>query len=192
MQTVSKYHKSDKQIRSEIDLIKAAQRNPAYFEVLYNKYYEQLLKFIYQRVNSKDTAFDITSQVFLKALVNLPRYQPKGVPFSAWLYRIAINEMNRMFKTNVAQRALNVEMNMVGDIMEEMKEDNQEEKHNQLIDALTRLEEPDLQMIEMRFFEKRAFKEIAHILNITENNAKVKVYRILEKLKNIITKNGNN
>ena len=48
------------------------------------------------------------------------------------------------------------------------------------------LPEDELQLIEMRFFEKRSFKEIGEILEITENNAKVKTYRILEKLKKII------
>ena len=54
------------------------------------------------------------------------------------------------------------------------------------------LEEEDMQFIEMRFFEKRAFKEIADIFGITENNAKVKTYRILEKLKKIITGKSTN
>ena len=48
------------------------------------------------------------------------------------------------------------------------------------------LPEDDLQLVEMRYFEKRAFKEIAEILEITENNAKVKVYRVLERLKKMI------
>jgi RNA polymerase sigma-70 factor (ECF subfamily) len=52
--------------------------------------------------------------------------------------------------------------------------------------VIKQLPEDDLQMVEMRFFEKRAFKEIAEILNITENNAKVRMYRILERLKKTI------
>jgi RNA polymerase sigma-70 factor (ECF subfamily) len=50
------------------------------------------------------------------------------------------------------------------------------------------LPEDELQLIEMRFFEKRAFKEIAEIMMMTENNAKVKLYRILERIKKILTK----
>jgi RNA polymerase sigma-70 factor (ECF subfamily) len=42
-----------------------------------------------------------------------------------------------------------------------------------------------VQMLELRFFEKRAFKEIGDILNMTENNAKVKVYRLLQKMRKL-------
>lgn len=188
MANESKYHATQEQILGELDQIRAAQKNPARFNVLYNKYYEPILMFIYQRVDSKDLAFEVTSQVFLKAMVNLPRYQFKGVPFSAWLYRIAMNELNETFRKDQRLRAINVDIETVDDMMDEMKEENLEEKHQKLMDALSTLPEDDLQLIEMRFFEKRAFKEIGEILNITENNSKVKVYRIIDKLKAIITK----
>ena len=191
MQSFSKYHQSNQEISSEAGLIIAAQKEPELFETLYLKYYEQIFLFIYQRVDSKETASDITSQVFLKALVNLSRYQFKGVPFSAWLYRIAINELNTCFKTNAKQRALNVEAESMEEIMEELQDDHNEEKHQQVIRALTRLPEMELQFIEMRFFEKRSFKEIGDIFRITENNAKVKLYRILSKLRRIIESTRN-
>ena len=190
MQSFSKYHQSNQDISSEVGLIIAAQEEPELFEALYLKYYEPIFLFIYQRVDSKETASDITSQVFLKALVNLPKYQFRGVPFSAWLYRIAINELNICFKTNAKQRALNVEAGSMEEIMEELEEDHNEEKHQQVIAALTCLMEIELQFIEMRFFEKRSFKEIGDIFRITENNAKVKLYRILSKLRKIIESTG--
>ena len=191
MQSFSKYHQSNQEIHSEEGLIIAAQKKPASFEALYLKYHEQIFLFIYQRVDSKETASDITSQVFLKALVNLSRYQFKGVPFSAWLYRIAINELNNCFKTNAKQRALNVELESIEEIIEELQDDHNEERHQQVIRALTLLPEMELQFIEMRFFEKRSFKEIGDIFRITENNAKVKLYRILSKLRRIIESTRN-
>jgi RNA polymerase sigma-70 factor (ECF subfamily) len=57
-----------------------------------------------------------------------------------------------------------------------------------MIQSLDYLKEDDLEIIEMRFFEQRPFKEIADILNITESNAKVRTYRILERLKKIMMK----
>ena len=71
-------------------------------------------------------------------------------------------------------------------MMESMEDDKYAPYIDILKEAVTDLEEEDMQFIEMRFFEKRAFKEIAEILGITENNAKVKTYRILEKLKKIL------
>jgi RNA polymerase sigma-70 factor (ECF subfamily) len=64
-----------------------------------------------------------------------------------------------------------------------MEEDHSEINKKQLFNALSMLKEDALQLIEMRFFERRSFKEIGDILELTENNAKVKTFRALEKLK---------
>jgi RNA polymerase sigma-70 factor (ECF subfamily) len=187
MQITSRYHVTHEQMLSEHELVEAAKKDPARFAVLYNKYHEQIFRFIYQRVDDKEAAFDATSQVFLKALTNLPRYEYRGVPFASWLYRIAKSEMNQLFRQEKAHRAVNVESVHLYDMIDEMEEDKLEIYHDKLMDAVTGLDEDDLQLIEMRYFEKRAFKEIGEILEITENNAKVKVYRILEKLKRTLT-----
>jgi RNA polymerase sigma-70 factor (ECF subfamily) len=65
-----------------------------------------------------------------------------------------------------------------------------EEYKSILMTVIKNLPEDDVQLIELRFFEKRAFKEIAEILSLTETNAKVKLYRILEKVKKTLTKNN--
>ncbi len=188
MKIVSKFHVGEEEMLHDRSCVYAAKADPAKFEVLYTKYYEQVLKFAYQRLDCKDAAFDITQQVFLKAMQNLHKYEYRGLPFSAWLYRITINELNMLFRKNKKEQALNIDIASIGDMMEEMHEDSPEEKINVVLNALAKLEREDLQIIEMRFFEKRAFKEIADILSITENNAKVRTYRILDRLKEIITK----
>ena len=187
MQITSRYHATHQQMLSEHEIVKAAKADPAKFSALYNKYHEQIFRFIYQRLDDKDTAFDITSQVFLKALTNLHRYEFRGVPFASWLYRIASSEVNTLFRQNKAQRAVNVESVQLYDMIDEMEEDRLEKYHDRLQEVIADLDEHDLQLIEMRYFEKRPFKEIGEILDITENNAKVKVYRILEKLKKALT-----
>jgi RNA polymerase sigma-70 factor (ECF subfamily) len=60
-------------IMTEEALVKAAQSDPKQFEALYNKYFEPVFRFVYQRVEQKQNAADITSQVFLKAMLNLPK-----------------------------------------------------------------------------------------------------------------------
>jgi RNA polymerase sigma-70 factor (ECF subfamily) len=187
MQITSRYHATTEQMLSEYECVEAARKDPAKFAVLYNKYHEQIFRFIYQRLDDKDLAFDATSQVFLKALTNLPRYEYRGVPFASWLYRIATSEVNQLFRQNKAQRTVNVESVHLYDMIDEMEEDKLEKYQGKLAEAIATLNEDDLQLIEMRYFEKRAFKEIGEILEITENNAKVKVYRILEKLKKALT-----
>jgi len=71
------------------------------------------------------------------------------------------------------------------EIIDEFEEDYKEEKKAKMFEALSKLKEKDMQLIEMRFFEKRSFKEIGDILEITENNAKVKAFRAIEKLKQL-------
>jgi RNA polymerase sigma-70 factor (ECF subfamily) len=168
--------------------ILAARQNPAHFNVLYQKYYAPILKFVYQRVTSRADAADITQQVFLQAMLSLHKYEFRGLPFSSWLYRIAINEMNNIFRKNEKQRGINLNDSHLKDVAEEIGEMNIEVQEQVLLEALTTLDEDDYQLVEMRFFEKRPFKEIGEILNISEPNAKMRLYRILEKLKPLIEK----
>jgi RNA polymerase sigma-70 factor (ECF subfamily) len=69
--------------------------------------------------------------------------------------------------------------------MEDFEDENNDVQKHRLVSCLGLLKEKDLQLIELRFFEKRSFKEIGEILDITENNAKVKSFRALEKLKQL-------
>lgn len=169
----------------EEKLILAAQADRSNFEPLYQKYYARIVKFIYQRVTTKEDAYDLTQQVFVQAMLSLNKYELRGFPFSSWLYRIAINELNQAFKKNKKQRGVNLSEVHLKDIASEMSEDTGD-REKILLEALTTLEEDDFQLVEMRFFEKRPFKEIGEILNISEANAKMKLYRILDKLKPIL------
>ena len=75
------HHKTDTDIQLELQQIEAAKLNPARFDVLYEKYYKPIFVFVYRRTENEDLCADITSMVFLKALVNIKKYQFKGVPF---------------------------------------------------------------------------------------------------------------
>jgi RNA polymerase sigma-70 factor (ECF subfamily) len=183
MRTISTYHISQDLMLEEAELIKASKKDPARFAPLYERYHEPIFRFIYQRMDDKDQAFDLTAQVFLKALSGLHRYEEKGVPFASWLYRIARNEVYQLFKERKAKRTLNVETVQIAEIISKIDEQNSEEQHQLLLQAIKDLPEDDLQLIEMRFFESKPFKEIGEILAITENNAKVKLYRVLDRMK---------
>lgn len=182
------FHHTNEQINEELIIIEAAKQNPERFGPLYNKYYKQIFNYLYQRMDDKDTAFDLTGQVFLKALTNLPNYQFKGVPFASWLYRIAHNELMQMFRLQKDRRAINADIGDLKYICEEHEEPFFEEYIPAIKKLLSELDEEDMQMVEFRFFEKRPFKEIAEILDITEVNAKVRMYRIIEKLKKSMSK----
>ncbi|MBL7898182.1 MAG: sigma-70 family RNA polymerase sigma factor, partial [Crocinitomicaceae bacterium] len=184
------YHHTEARLMQELEWIKRAKDDPRSFEPLYNKYYEQIFRYIYQRMDDKEMAHDITSQVFLKALNNLSKYEYRGVPFASWLYRIAKSELYQSFRDEKATRTVNVETESLSDMIDEIEEDLSEETREVLLKAIAELSEEDVQMIEMRYFEKRSFKEIGDILEITENNAKVKAHRIIQKMKKLFNEIG--
>lgn len=182
------YHQSKIRLEEELDWIQRAQKDPSHFGPLYKKYHEQIFRYIYQRMDDEELAFDVTSQVFMKAMKNLNRYEYRGVPFSSWLYRIAKSELFQAFRDKKAERTVNLDTAHLNHMIDEMEEDMSEENRSRLFNSLSKLKEEDMHLIEMRFFEKRSFKEIGEILEITENNAKVKSFRALERLKNVFIK----
>ena len=167
-------------------LIKQAQIDPTRFGPLYDRYYKPVFLFVYRRTDDEDLTADLTSQVFLKAITYLPRYEHKGLPFSAWLFRIAVNEMNMFFRKHQNRRSLSIEEEGMERMAEEIEEGDKEEKIEELLKGIQGLALEEVQYIELRFFEDRSFKEIAIIMDITENNAKVRTYRILDKIKKLI------
>lgn len=187
MNVESKYHASREQIAAEEAEIEAARGNPAKFAPLYNRYYARILGFVYQRVETKDDAYDITSQTFIAALENIGKYRSQGVPFSAWLFRIACNELNRFYRRSKVRQAVNIDDTQVADILTELGEENSAVTDARLMQAIQQLGTEEMQLLEMRFFEKRPFKDVCDILGITETAAKGRVYRLLERLKTIYT-----
>ena len=177
------YHRSHSQIEQEQLEVIAAQKDPQRFGVLYERYYEQIFLFIFKRLHDEDQTADLCSQVFLKCMLNLQRYTFKGVPFSSWLYRIAINEVNQYFREHKNQRHISLESSGLQLMIEETEQDGTDQNIRQLVQALDQLKQEEVQMVELRYFERMPFKEVAQIYNITENNAKVRMYRILSKLK---------
>jgi RNA polymerase sigma-70 factor, ECF subfamily len=185
MSIESKFHLSREQIVAEEAEIKAARENPRHFAPLYNRYYARILGFVYQRVESKEDAYDITAQTFIAALENISKYKSQGVPFSAWLFRIAINELNRFYRKSKVRQAISIDDAQVSEVLHELGEETSAQTDERLTKAMQQLEPEEILLLEMRFFEKRPFKEVCDILEISETAAKARVYRLLEKLKTI-------
>lgn len=182
------YHQTNDRLQEELVIITEAKKNPERFGPLYTKYHEQIFRYIYQRMDDEDLAFDVTSQVFVKALKNLHKYEYRGVPFSSWLYRIAKSELYQAFRDKKARRTVNVESMHIFEMIEEFEEDDSTTSKKKLLQCLSLLKDEDLQLIELRYFEKRSYREIGDILEITENNAKVRTFRALERLKKLFMK----
>ncbi len=183
---MSKYHLSKEEIAEEETLIIAASKNTQDFGILYNRYHERIFLFVHHRLDELSIAEDITCQVFYKAMIKISSFKFQGLPFSSWLFRIAHNELCNYFKKHKASRTINIDSTFIKDIHEEENDSEEEAALVILSEILTELPEEELQLIEMRFFQKMSFKELGEIMDITENNAKVRTYRTLDKLKKMM------
>jgi RNA polymerase sigma-70 factor, ECF subfamily len=185
MITNAVYHQAPDVIKSEFDLIEQAKLDPQKFGRLYNKYYEQIYRYVNQRVECIDLASDVTSQVFFKAFCNLHKYQFKGVPFGSWLYRIAKSEIYQTFRDQNKLQTSSFESLDFATFFDSCQEEETEENIIRLKRCLKELKVAEFEVIKYRFYEKLSFKEIGDVLGISENNAKVKCFRSVSKLKKL-------
>jgi RNA polymerase sigma-70 factor (ECF subfamily) len=166
----------------EIKYIEASKTDPQCFEPLYIHHYKHILNFVYKRVENLDDCREITSVVFTKALSSIKNYKHRGFPFSSWLFRIAINEITQFYRDSKKVRIISIDEKGIKNIVEENGNVDPELLVS-LKKALLHLEEDDLELIQLRFFEERSFDEVGDILGITGNNAKIRTYRTIDKLR---------
>ncbi|OFZ28924.1 MAG: hypothetical protein A3D92_08035 [Bacteroidetes bacterium RIFCSPHIGHO2_02_FULL_44_7] len=186
-------------ISSEKDLIARAQRDPQVFGEVFDAYYPAIFGYILRRVGNVQLAEDLTSQVFFKALKKLWQFQWRSLPFSAWLYRIASNEIAYYFRTlHTPTVSLDVLMENEGyevasevDVKEElMKAEEDLQRHKDFLVVqknLAQLPAHYQEVIALRFFEHKKIEEIAMILGKKEGTIKSLLSRGLEKLRLVAT-----
>ncbi|HKK75614.1 MAG TPA: sigma-70 family RNA polymerase sigma factor [Saprospiraceae bacterium] len=174
---------SEEAMLREWEEIQAAQRDMENFAVLYDRYYAPIFRFIFKRTADESLSADLSSQVFFKAMQKLSTYSYQGVPFSAWLFRIAANEVRLYYRKSQKKRVVMLEDQHCQALLEEDNYVNLQALQEQMIAALDSLKPDDLEIIELRIFEAYSYKEIAEILDISLSNAKVKVHRIIARLK---------
>jgi RNA polymerase sigma-70 factor (ECF subfamily) len=169
---------------AEERLVAAAQRDPARFADLYEIHFERIYAFIARRVRDRDTAEDLTSEVFQKALANLRNFEWRGAPFAAWLMRIANNLVADQTK-RTAREAGNTEMVVEPSVTEPSVETTLEEIEDQarLFRLVDRLPADQRRVIFQRFVEQRSIREIAQELGRSEGAIKQLQFRALENLR---------
>ena len=153
-------------------LIEAAQQDPSRFGALYEIHFERVYAYIARRVRDRSAAQDLTSHVFHQALANLGKFKWRGVPFAAWLFRIAANsiadhsrrlatEYPASAVTNVPDRAASSELDL-----------EQVERSACLFKLVNKLPADQRKVIFLRFSEEKSIREIASELGRTEGAVK--------------------
>jgi RNA polymerase sigma-70 factor, ECF subfamily len=170
-------------IRSEYEILERSKKDSRAFGALYEKYFDRIFNFIYRQTDDEDLTADLCSQTFLNALNNVNRFEYRGVPVSAWFYRIAANEVNKHYRKIKKERVFSIEEDRVKELVDLGNDSVDEELIQRLLEFMRELPTEMLEVLELRFFEDKDFKEIAFILEITESGAKMRTYRALDRLR---------
>ena len=174
---------TEDEIREEYSILERSKRNNKAFGALYEKYFERIFNFIYRQTDDEDLTADLCSQTFLNALKNVDKFEYRGVPVSAWFYRIASNEVNKHYRKIKRDKVFSLEEVKVKELVQMGEDDWSEELIQKMLEYLKDLPVDMLEVLELRFFEDKDFKEIAFILGITESGAKMRTYRALDRLR---------
>ena len=159
--------------------------DPEAFSYLYEKNVTRIYNYIFYRIGSATDAEDITSRVFYRAFGHINNYVEKGVPFSAWLYRIAHNLIANWHRDNLRRKEVPLEDHLdlpqKIDQPERMLEKNQEMA--QLLKAIRRISPERQQLILLKYLEDLSNAEIALIMGRSEGAIKSLYHRALIALR---------
>jgi RNA polymerase sigma-70 factor (ECF subfamily) len=158
-------------------LIEAAQKDPKRFAELYEENFGRVWAYVIRRVNDRAAAQDITSEVFHQALANVARFEWRGLPFAAWLYRIAANAIADHFAKSAREEHREQETAVPPHEIEDI------ERRAMLYRFVDRLPAEQRRVLVMRFAEEQSIREIAAVIGRSEGAVKQLQWRGLQTLR---------
>ncbi len=182
------------------ELIEKAKSKPEFFGEIFDKYYDLILRYIVHRTGNIEVSKDIAAETFYKALNKINTYHPTSIPFSAWLYRIASNEVNYFFRKKKYEpvsleasiKEINLQIPSSIDIENELIEaqeiiDNNK-KYQLAKEILMKLPDKYREVLVLRYMEDLKITEISEILGKREGTIKSLISRGIDKLKKFLNK----
>jgi len=170
---------------SEKLLIEAAQKDPRRFADLYEANFERVYAYVARRVRERADAEDVTAEVFHQALANLNKFEWRGAPFSAWLFRIASNAIADRWN-RAARESGNPPSPRADDPPDPREAASPEEieQRARLFRLIADLPSDQRSVIEMRFAAEKSIAEIARELGRTDGAIKQLQFRAIRALRN--------
>lgn len=177
-------------LAEERALILRAKEDGEAFGALYQRYVDRIYNYVYYRVGNHADAEDLTSRVFFRALQHIGRYQDQGVPFSAWLYRIARNMVANWHRDNSRRQFLSLDDVAQWRFSEEGPELTVQFAENKeaLLLALRRLPADRQEMLILKFVDRLPNAEIGRIMGRSEGAVKSLYHRTLLSLRDELPK----
>lgn len=151
------------------------------FGAIYDRFQPEIVRYLTYRLRNGEAAEDLAQQVFLKAWQAIPRYEDRGVPFKAWLYRMAHNQMVDYFRT----RKPTADLEGI-EVPEEAEAEERvlvQEAHERLRDAMERLSEDHRQVLTLRFLLEKSAREAGEIMGRKEVTIRGLQMRALQALR---------
>lgn len=185
-------------LEQERQLVERAKRDPEAFGLLYERHYDSVYAYVLRRTGHVQTAQDIVSETFFIALRSLGKFKWQGVPFSAWLYRIAINELAGHFRRGRAKtvslealREEGFEPLADSDVEREalacQEEIDRYLEYHAVRKAVNDLPERYQDVVALRFFAGKQVAEIGVILGKPIGTVKSLLHRGIERLRQTLT-----
>jgi RNA polymerase sigma-70 factor (ECF subfamily) len=171
--------------QAEAELVARAKTDAEAFGVLYERYVRQIYNYIYYRTGNPQDAEDLTARVFQRAGQHLSRYMDRGLPFSAWLYRIAHNVVANWHRDEGRRQALPLNGVALNDLQAEAPEETYVDQHERelLLRAIRRLPGERQQLLILKFVEQMSNVEIGLVMNRSEGAVKSLYHRTLLALR---------
>ena len=170
-------------------LVEKAKTDPDAFGKLYDEHYSPIFNYLLRRTASVADAQDLTSEVFMKAFKNIGKFKWSGIPFSAWLYRIASHEIINKYSKGKHEQSFNIDSTDTDSaparpsLLQVEDETKKYEDYFVIHQSISRLPAKYREVISLRFFAGKEIHEIAQILDKPESSIKTLLYRGLEKLR---------
>ena len=172
-----------KALKKEADerlLIEAAQRDPARFAELYELNFERVYAYVVKRVQDRAESEDLTAEVFHQALANLRRFEWRGIPFAAWLFRIAANLISDRWQRSGREVS---DEEAIGSAQASPAEMEEVERKATLFRLVDTLPAEQKRVVMLRFVEQKSIKEVAKEVCKTEGAVKQLQFRALTTLR---------
>jgi len=186
------------QPESERELLKRIKKDPQAFALIYDKNYPFIFSYVFRRLANYDIAKDVTAETFMKAYQKIGIFEWRNVPISAWLFRIATNEINLYFRNSkyhpqsLDDTGFHLQLRYEEGIETEKAAAEKALQENEEFLAIQKqlllLGLKYQEVIALRFFEDMTIGEISTILNKKEGTVKSLLSRGLEKLRIAIEK----
>jgi RNA polymerase sigma-70 factor (ECF subfamily) len=169
----------------DVQLAAWAKDDTEAFGELYTRYIKKIYNYVYYRTGNHHDAEDLTSRVFFRALAHISNYQDRGVPFSAWLYRIAHNLVANWHRDRDRRKIIPLDDYLASDgesnVPESVAETREETEF--LLQSIRDLPEDRQQLLILKFVERLSNAEIGVIMDRTEGAIKSLYHRTLLSLR---------